>query len=631
MSKNQETLIRRFWRRVFDQPGKPCVLVKNTGPAEEPVIIGGGGMGMPMVYTPPYRPYRELSNNDVGILVAEIMTFLRQVCFRKGDRAAILSWNSPEWVWTDLAIQSMGGVTVPIYPNNNPDAVNFILGNCGASVIFADSSEQLAKVDGRTSVKKFLFREAIENLADYGHTPPSQREISILTRNQLKEIEDVIRQPELRPILSQDFAEITRKDLATIIYTSGSTGNPKGVPLTHGNIASALETLSASAFEFREDDVALSYLPLAHVYERVDGTMLTLWNGVPSVYCSPEEMPNIIRQVSPSVLIGVPAVWRKMKTKIDDQLNSKTGIARSIINWALKQNQPGFKRWLADKLVYRKVREGLGGRLRIIMSGGAAISPDILNFFNLVSLPLLEGYGMTETSGGIIVNTPTSNKVGTVGKVIPGVVIKVVPREQDTEPNTGVLWVKNAGEDGPIFGGYHNLPEENAKSFDAEGFFCTGDVVHVDEDGFVAIRGRAKRQGKTEHGKYVSPDDVEKAFDGQAVVAYLVPIFDGRPFVSALIFVNQAIARELLVKSGVTVPSGDAAAFIASQPIVVKAVEEAVAEANKKLQKWETVKKYVIMPVEATINNGLLTPTLKMRSEEAMKRYKSEIEKIYAK
>lgn len=630
MHKNTETLARRFWRHVFDQPHKPAVLVKNEAPAEPPMIMGVPGH-MPVVYTPPHLPYRALTFTDMGILVAEIMTFLRQAGFGKGDRAAILSWNCPEWVWVDLAVQSLGGVTVPIYPNNNDESVNFILQNCGAKVVFADGLDQLNKVDRNLGVKQFLFEEPIYNLADYRRISPSAKELSILTRSQLTELEHVIRNGSGSSLLNQDFASITRDDLATIIYTSGSTGRPKGVKLTHGNIAFALETLSRTAFTFTEDDVAVSYLPLAHVYERVDGTMLTLWNGIPSAYCRPDEMGDVIRVVQPSVLIGVPAVWRKMKDKIDAQLKASTGLKARIVNWALEQKDPGCKRWLADLLVFRKVRKALGGRLRIIMSGGAAISPDILNFFNLVGLPLLEGYGMTETSGGIIINTPTHNKVGTVGRFIDGVEYKIVPREQDTEPNTGVLWVRNGPDGGPIFAGYWDLPEENAKSFDADGFFCTGDVVHIDAEGYVHIRGRAKRQGKTEHGKFVSPDDVEKAFDGQSIIAYIVPVFDGKPFVSGLVFVNQATAKELLASKGIAVPSGADAAFYATHPEIVKAIDEARVTSNKKLQQWETVKKVAIIPVEATIANGLLTPTLKIRSEQAMKQFADAIAQIYKK
>lgn len=629
----QETLIQRFWRHVFEKPNRPAFLVKNRRPQQEPILLGGGPMHAPHVYYPKREAYVALSHMDAGILVAEIVTFLRQCGFKRGDTAAILSWNRPEWVWTDLAIQTLGGVTVPIYPNSNGEAVDYILANSGAKFVFADSSEQLAKVAPEADVKKFLLGEPIANLSDYEAVAPSQKEFSILTRNQLLDIERAVKDGDRNSLLASELASITRSDPATIIYTSGSTGRPKGVLLTHGNIATACETLSATAFKFTEEDVALSYLPLAHVYERVDGNALTLWNAIPSAYCSPEEMGDVLPLVKPTMLIGVPAVWRKMKDKIDKKLFAETGIKGKLVAWALKQDKPGFCRWLADTLVFKKVRAGMGGRLRIVMSGGAAISPDILNFFNLVGIGLLEGYGMTETSGGVIVNTPENNKVGTVGKVIDNVLIKVVPREQDKDtPNKGVLWMKNRDEHGPIFGGYLGLPEENAKSFDAEGYFCSGDVVQLLDGGYVAIRGRAKRQFKTDQGKYVSPDDVEKAFDGESIVGFMVPIGDALPFVSALVFLNQLTARDYLKAKGITAPEGgDAAAFYATHPEIVKLVDQAKETANAKLQRWETVKKVTILPVEATVANGLLTPTLKIRAEEAMKRYKAEIEAMYKK
>lgn len=630
---SNETLIHRFWRHVFEKSHRPAFLVKNRRPAAEPIVMGGGPMHAPHVYFPKREPYVALTFEDAGVLVAEIVNFLRQCGFKRGDKAAILAWNKPEWVWTDLAIQTMGGVTVPIYPNSNGEAVDYILANSGASFLFGDSSEQLAKVGPDSAVKKFLLTEPIVNLADYEAQAPSRKEYSILTRNLLLEIEQVVKGDHRNAILAGALASISRSDPATIIYTSGSTGRPKGVVLTHGNIASACETLSETAFQFNEEDVALSYLPLAHVYERVDGNALTLWNAIPSAYCSPEEVGDVLPIVKPTMLIGVPAVWRKMKDKIDKKLLAETGVKAKLVAWALKQNKPGFRRWLADALVFKKVRAGLGGRLRIVMSGGAAISSDILNFFNLVGIKLLEGYGMTETSGGVIVNTPTANKVGTVGKVIPNVLIKVVPREADLDkPNTGVLWMKNRDEHGPIFGGYLGLPEENAKSFDAEGYFCSGDVVQIVDGDYVAIRGRAKRQFKTDQGKYVSPDDVEKAFDGESIVGFMVPIGDGLPFVSALIFVNQLTAKDYLKAKGITAPAGqDAAAFYATHPEIVKLIDRAKETANQKLQRWETVKKVHIVPVEATVANGLLTPTLKIRAEEAMKRYKAEIEALYKK
>lgn len=630
---NRETLIRRFWRHVFEFPNSPSFLVKNRAPLEQPIYIGGAGRmhGGPHYYVPKRTAYRALSYMDAGILVAEYITFLRQSGFERGDKVAILAWNSPEWVWCDLAIQTLGGVTVPIYPNSNGEAVDYIIGNSGAKFIFGDASDQIEKVGATVEVKKFLLAEPIRNLADYEAVSPSRKELSILTRTQLFALEFAVFGNQKTIVLADAFQSITREDPATIIYTSGSTGRPKGVVLTHGNIASACETLSANAFKFNEDDVALSYLPLAHVYERVDGNALTLWNRIPAAYCRPEEMGDVLRLVQPTMLIGVPAVWRKMKDKIDNTLKANTGLKAKLVAWALKQNKPGFKRYLADLLVFKKVREAMGGRLRIVMSGGAAISSDILNFFNLVGINLLEGYGMTETSGGIFVNTPTDNKVGTVGRVMPGVEIRIVPREQDKTPNTGVLYVKNTDEHGPIFGGYLGLPEENAKSFDADGYFCTGDVVQLDADGYVAIRGRAKRQFKTDQGKYVSPDDVEKAFDGSSIIGFMVPIGDALPYVSAVVFVNQLAARDALKAKGITALAGQEAEFYATHPDIIALVEEAKESANKKLQRWETVKKVAILPVEATVANGLLTPTLKIRTEEVMKRYKAQIEAIYAK
>lgn len=213
----QETLIQRFWRHVFEKPNRPAFLVKNRRPVQEPILIGGGPMHAPHVYFPKREAYVALSHMDAGILVAEIVTFLRQCGFKRGDKAAILSWNRPEWVWTDLAVQTLGGVTVPIYPNSNGEAVDYILANSGATFLFADSSEQLAKAAPDAPVKRFLLSEPIANLSDYEAIAPSQKEFSILTRNQLLDIERAVKDGDRNSLLASELASITRSDPATII------------------------------------------------------------------------------------------------------------------------------------------------------------------------------------------------------------------------------------------------------------------------------------------------------------------------------------------------------------------------------------------------------------------------------
>lgn len=618
MTKTQEILVRRFWSHVYKTPDRTGVLVKNQAPRTPQIVVIPSAVGHPATATIMPPLYRHVQWKMCGELVTTMMAYLQQNGFKKGDKAAILSWNCPEWVWLDLAVQSLGGVSVPIYPNSASDQVNYILQDSGSTFIFADEPSQLAKVSPTLGVHSALFAAALTGGPDYtGKDTKVPPVVGIAAGEEVEHKEF--------PLFDPAKLDVAPSDIATIIYTSGSTGVPKGVVLTHGNIGAACSSLMRHGFDMNPEDLYLSYLPLAHVYERVNGQALCLWNAVPSAFCRVDEVGTVVKDLQPTILLGVPAVWRKMNDKIQAQLAQATGLKAKLIKWSLKQNQPGLKRFIADFLVFRKVRAGLGGRLRMLLSGGAPISPDILTFFNLVGLNLLQGYGLTETAGGIAVNTTNANKVGSVGRVVDCVEVKLVPEPSETQPNSGVIWLRGDC----IFGGYYNLPDENAKSFDGS-WFNTGDLGRMDEEGYLYITGRKKRLLKTDGGKYVAPEKVEKAFDGNALIQCIVPVGDAKPFIGALIFVNQLTAKEVLEKKGVTAPAGNEAAFYASHPDIVKAVTAAVADANAKLEHWEQVKQFEIIPVAAAVDNGLLTATLKVRTEEVLKRFNTNVDAIYS-
>jgi len=619
MSKSNDTVIRRYWKRVIHTPAKPSVLIKNptTTPTVVPVVSPAGGH----VAVIPPLPHMELSFGECGKRVAEIMAFLRANGFKKGDRAAILSWNCAEWVWTDFAVQSLGGVTVPIYPNTGPEQVAYLLKDSSASFIFASDDAQMEKVSATIGINRVVITETKMSSV----TPMATIFAAGQSGPELARIEQALLESTNKPFLG-----VSLSDPATIIYTSGSTGQPKGVVLTHEAFATECDGLGRHGLTTSDDDVYLSYLPLAHVFER-SVAALCAWNGIPTFFCKVEEMPEALKTVRPTVFVGVPAVWRKIKDKIQGQLDSATGLKAKLVRWAFAQKTPGFKRWLADTLVFKKIRAGLGGRLRVLLTGGAAISPEIIEFFNSVGLPLLQGYGLTETTAGLSVNTPENNRVGSVGRVLDGVELKLVPVE-GRGPEDREIWVRGA----TVTRGYWNLPEETAKAITADGWFKTGDLGKLDDDGYLYITGRAKRMLKTDGGKFLAPEKVEKALDGDAIVQYIVPVGDGKPYFSALVFVNELNARELLSKAGITLgATATVAASYETQPEVRKLIDQAVGAAieagNKKLEKWEGLKKFRVVPVEATVANGLLTATLKIRSEEVMKRYGQLVEELYRK
>ncbi|HND67256.1 MAG TPA: long-chain fatty acid--CoA ligase [Candidatus Obscuribacter sp.] len=640
MSGSTETLLNRFWSHVFDKADQEAVRVPNPREGERQYIVtatpmGAGGGGAVIVEAPAFLT---VEWSDSGAIVAEIMKQLMDLGVRRGDRVAILSWNCAEWVWTDIAIQSLGAVTVPIYPNSAAEQVNFILANCDARLLIGDGVSQTQKVNADSGVQTRLFSELVAGSEHHrvkvlGNKLPEDRDSfdcqsSVGAKSILAQMSTARSAfPFQEATDGKAAVGVKPDDLATIIYTSGSTGVPKGVVLTHGNIAASCTALYGHGFDFGEDDLYLSYLPLAHVYERVNGQFICLWQAVPTVFCKVEEVSKYLKKVRPTIMLGVPAVWRKIKDKMQSEIDGAKGFKAKLLKWAFGTRRGTISGWLANMLVFSKIRGALGGRLRIMGSGGAPISPEVLSFFQSVGMNIIQGYGLTETCGGIAANKPDDIVVGTVGKVIADVEVKLVPEPGSTD-GSGVIWLRG----GPVSPGYWQLPEENRKSYDAEGWFNTGDLGRFDANGNLAITGRKKRLLKTDGGKYVAPEKVEKAFDGHGIIQAIVPVGDAKPFIGALIFVNPIAAKELLAAKGVSVPAGDnAQSFIVKHPEVVAAVSAAIKDGNTRLEHWETVKKYELIEDEATVANGLLTATLKIRTEEAMKRYEALIEKIYTK
>lgn len=634
MATNQ-TVVQKFWARVFQSPDAPALLIKN--PSTEPIIVTVPSAMHPSVVVLAPQPYIEVSHQSAGMAVATLSAFLYKNGFKRGDRVAIMAWNCPEWVLADLAIQSLGGITVPVYPHSTPEQVNYVLRDSGATFLFSNETAQLDKVDTTSACRPVLFDDVPEQLTGVRPEPRKPFVETFMSSTMQADCAGLwcAAHAQLRYFDRQLTATpafgLAQDDIATIIYTSGSTGVPKGVVLSHGAFSAACEGMLAHGFQLDpRNDVYLSYLPLAHVYERAAGMMLCLWSGVPMAFCKVDEVGETLKKVKPTLFHGVPAVWRKVKDKIDGNIATATGVKGKLIAWAFAQNG-GVKGWLADKLVFSKIRKELGGRLRICTSGGAPISPEILEFYKKVGINVLQGYGLTETTGAVAVNKLTKdgkgNKLGSVGPVLFNVEARIVPLPGQEAAGDGELQFKGPN----VMQGYWNLPEETAKTFTQDGWFKTGDRGRVDSDGNYYITGRIKRLLKTDQGKYVAPEKIEKAFEFEPIVQYVVAVGDGKPYISGLVFVNQLLAREQLEKAGVKVPAGDAAAFVATHPLVQQAVHAAAANANSKLERWEQLKKWEIIEVEASIPGGLLTPTLKIRTEEVLKRYADRVTALYAK
>lgn len=606
------SLIHRFWARVFTGAQASQIFIKDPASSD----------GL-----------KAISWHDAGLAVATIMAFLRKKGVKKGGRVAILAWNSPEWIWANLAIQSLGAVAVPVYPNSKADSVNYVLKDSGALYTFAGDNEQIKKVQVGTVVH---FDEITATLAGNSSAKPLLELLkSANPENSIRALAGVDAELQALGAGNYDFAD---DDLATFIYTSGSSGAPKGCMISHGNIAAKMKAMAGVGLKMSDKtDRAMSYLPLAHVLANIDEMCMCIWEGVPVTISSIEEMAENLPVYKPTMFCGVPAVWEKI---YNGTFNPKDGPAKllnsvflwkPLLNAALGTSHDSAIGKFCDKHLFQIVRSRLGGKMRLGVSGGAPAAAHVLRFFKRIDIEIIEGYGATETLGGIITNRPSwapgngpKNKIGSVGYVIDGCEVRIVVQPGEEDLGSGEIQLR-----GPqVFKGYWNMPEATKEAFTSDGWFRTGDLGRMDADGFVYITGRMNGMYKTSGGKYVSREKVEGSLKEFPIVQYSLPVAHGKKYVVALVFVNQAEAQALVARPA---PSGvDAAAWLAEQPEVKKAVADAIDAGNKKLERWEQIKKFSIMPIAATMENGIITETLKIRSKVLLKRFEKEIDALYA-
>ncbi|PYV07930.1 MAG: long-chain fatty acid--CoA ligase, partial [Acidobacteria bacterium] len=456
--------------------------------------------------------YRSVASREALGKVAVLASGFARLGVERGDRVAILSENRVEWALTDYAILGLGAITVPVYPTLPEPDIEFILEDSGAKVIVVSTEVQLRKV--------------------------------LNIRSRL---------PGLRFVLVMDAAE----DTASIIYTSGTMGQPKGVVLTHANIASNIRACQ-SLFPLENRDVGMSILPLSHVLERMLDYVF-LWDGVTIAYPeSFEALPQNLLEVRPTVMAVVPRVLEKIYAKVMEKVRRALAVRQRLFHWAVGMGKeyfpyqlrgrtaplgPRLKRAVADALVFSKVRAQLGGRIRFLISGAAPLSRELAEFFFVMGLPVYEGYGLTETSPVVAVNYPGHVRLGTVGRVIPGVEVKL-GEEVDLEDGSSGREILVRGPN--VTAGYYHLEEENRGSF-VDGWFRTGDLGSLDADGFLSITGRRKNLFKTSGGKFVSPEKLENLFQGHPYVHQIVVLGAARKFVGALVVPNferlEAYAR----------------------------------------------------------------------------------------
>lgn len=566
--------------------------------------------------------WRALSFGETARRVRELALGLYSSGLRSGDRVAIWSENRPEWNIADLAALAIGAVDVPIYSTQARGQVEYILKDSEAKAIFVSSSflaEAVAIRESLSSLDKII---CFDNFSD-----ENADDSVIAIENLAKEGRELFgREPDLYERL---WLASGPDDLATLIYTSGTTGDPKGVMLTHRNLTSnVMNSYRWLKLEGRRD-VALTYLPFSHIFERAVW-YLYAYCGTEVAYAeSIEKVAENLSEVRPTVMTSVPRMFEKIYAKILERGISSGFPRRQIFLWSLAVG----RRWaenvdrgeriglllalqhrIADALVFKKLREGVGGRIRVFISGGAALAPEIDYFFAAAGLKILQGYGLTETSPVISCNTEERNRVGTVGPVIDGVTVKIA--------EDGEILVKGD----TVMRGYYNRAHDTEEVFTSDDWFRTGDIGHIDKDGYLVITDRKKELIKTSGGKYIAPQQIESLIKSSRFVSQVVVIGNGRKFASALIYPNIEMLRSYAQMKGIAAGSDGE---LLSNPRIVDLIERQVDKYTEGLSKYEKIKKVALLAQELTIERGELTPTLKPRRKVIDEKYAQVIERLY--
>ena len=553
--------------------------------------------------------WEHVSSRQYYGYVVSVAHALKQWGIQRGDRVAILSENRPEWMITDFACVCSGIIDVPIYTTLTADQTAYLLQNSGARVVFGSTLEQLRKVQSiqsQTNVERIV---AMDDIA----------EVNVIPMWSVLEQASLDHDPEF----DETAHNIQLDEIATLIYTSGTTGTSKGVMLSHGNLTSNART-SNKNFEWAGEDLYLSFLPLSHVTARHLDYVCFL-HGATIAYCPYfDQLPKMLQEVKPTIIVGVPRVYEKVRQEAERQ--AATGVKRKIFDWARNVGEhhkdevargevPGSLAWnLANKLVYSKIRQGFGGRSRIYCSGGAPLGRDMADWFACMGIPIYEGYGLTETSPVISSNRRAGYKLGTVGKPLDGIQVKIA--------EDGEILVK-----GPtVFKGYWNMPEETRAAFTADGWFKTGDIGQLDSDGFLNITDRKKELIKTSGGKFIAPQPIENALKNNVLIAQAAVIGDKRKFASVIISPHFPILEDWAAANGVTFASHHE---LVNHPRVREMYLGIVEDLNKKLAHFETIKKVLVVPDEFTIATGEITPTMKLKRRNVEARYKQQIEALY--
>ena len=571
-----------------------------------------------MFRSPQSASWQNISSDELLRRTAGLSQALFELGVKPGDRVGLFAANRPEWHTADFAITGNGAVTVPVYFKESTERTAYILKHSEAKVVFVAGSDQLISLLAIRSELPHLEQIIV---ADAGDQIPSD----CLRYETLIALAGGAEVASYRMRTSQ----VLPGQLASIIYTSGTTGEPKGVMLSHTNFCSNVTDVGCDFALNSSQDVAISFLPLAHVYGRTHD-YIYLFQGVPIAYVDVvENVAQALKEIKPTIMAAVPRVFEKIYARLMEQGSASPGLKKKIFAWAMRVAQraapwrcgeaeaaPLLKmQWtLADQLVYSKIRQGTGGRLRIISSGGAPLSRSLAEFFWSVGIPIYQGYGLTETSPIVSSNFPR-NRVGSSGLPIPNCEVKAA--------DDGEILVR-----GPmIMQGYYKLPEATREVIDEDGWFHTGDIGYLDKDNYLFITDRMKDLLKTSAGKFVAPQPIENALKTSPYILNAMVVGDRRKFIVALVVPNCKTISAKAAEHGITIATGEE---VTAHPFTRTLLHAEIQRLTANLAQYETIKRFALLPGDFTFDNGALTFTMKLKRRVVEEQYRDVIESLYA-
>ncbi|MDD5448734.1 MAG: long-chain fatty acid--CoA ligase [Actinomycetota bacterium] len=572
-----------------------------------------------MMYVKRGGEWRKITWNEFWSKVKRLGLGMISLGIKPQDRVAIFSDNSPEWQMTDIAVLSIGAIDVPLYSTITPKQAEYILSDSGARICFVGSEDHLRRVEE-------VWGNLPELMKVVTMDGTKSENPNVITFEELMEIGDKYEKPEE---FDERMKALKPDDLCSFVYTSGTTGNPKGAMLTHNNFLSNVKACS-EIIHVTDEDVCLSYLPLSHVLERMSGYYSSLYNGATIYHATSIDtiLPEL-SEVRPHFMVSVPRLYEKFYAGVLANVESQSPFKQRVFNWAvrigrevskLKVEHKPIPLWLklryriANKLVFKQIYELMGGRLKFFISGGGPLAKEIAEFFHSLGITIIEGYGLTETSPVTNVNRPDELKFGSVGRPIPGVEIKIA--------EDGEILVRGPN----VMKGYWNRPEETAEAIDEEGWFYTGDIGYVDEDGYLHITDRKKDIIVTAGGKNIAPQNIENTLITCKYIEQVCVIGDKRKYLSALIVPNFEELEKWAKANGIEYKSTEE---LVEDQRTYDLIKGEIDNLLKDFDRHEQIVKFLLLTEEMTIASGLLTPTLKVRRRQVAETFADDIEKLY--